>query len=209
MAGRVADVTGCAAGYLIGSIPVGLLLGKATRGLDVRDYGSGNIGTTNVLRIVGPSAAALTFALDAGKGAAAVQVARALGADRGGQAAAGLAALVGHSWPVFAHFRGGKGVATGFGALLLISPGAAAFAVAGGLTALGLSRIVSVGSLSSVACATVAAAVEKVRSGDSATLGFAALASTLIVLRHGDNVRRLFRGEEPRVSLHRSSDVAA
>jgi acyl phosphate:glycerol-3-phosphate acyltransferase len=151
MRGRLADVVGSAGGYLIGSIPVGLLLGRALRGLDVREHGSGNMGTTNVLRLVGPSAAALTFALDAGKGSAAVLLARRLGADRGGQAAAGLAAVVGHSWPVLARFRGGKGVATAYGALIFVSPQATAFAMVGGLSALAATRIVSVGSLSAAA----------------------------------------------------------
>ena len=205
MRGRFADVVGCAAGYLIGSIPVGLLLGRALRGLDVREHGSGNIGTTNVLRLLGPSAAALTFALDTGKGSAAVLVARRLGADRGGQAAAGLAAVVGHSWPILARFRGGKGVATAYGALIFVSPRGTAFAMVGGLSALAATKIVSVGSLSAAASALVGAGVEETRSGDRAGLVFAAGATALIFARHAGNIRRLLRGEEPRVSLHRGN----
>jgi len=201
--GRVADISGCAAGYAIGSIPVGLLFGRTLRGLDVRDYGSGNIGATNVYRILGPAAAGLTFALDVGKGAAAVRLARALGADRPGAAAAGLAAVVGHSWPVFARFRGGKGVATGFGGLLLVSPEASAYAIIGGLSALGITRIVSVGSLSAAVSATAGGALRQLRSGDAVPLAFAALTSALLFVRHSDNLRRLARGEEPRVSLRR------
>ena len=203
MRGRLADITGLATGYLVGSVPVGLLLGRAARGLDVRDFGSGNIGATNVYRIMGPAAGAMTFALDVGKGAAAVRLARALGADRAGQASAGLAAVVGHSWPAFARFRGGKGVATGFGGLLLISPEASGFAVIGGLSALAITRIVSVGSLSAGASATLGAGWQRLRSGDMVPFAFAALTTALLAVRHGDNLRRLAHGQEPRVSLHR------
>src|SRR5437588_3870659 len=114
---RVADLAGLAGGYAIGSVPFGVLVSRLTRGLDVRDHGSGSMGTTNVFRIIGPGAAGLTFALDVGKGASAVTLARALGASEAGAAAAGLAAAVGHSWPALARFRRGKAVAAAFGGL--------------------------------------------------------------------------------------------
>src|SRR5207302_938954 len=126
------DLGGCALGYLAGSLPFGLWLGRGLRGLDVRDYGSHSMGSTNVLRTVGPTAAAGVLALDIAKGSVAVLVARALGAGPGGQAAAGLAAAAGHSWPVLARFRGGKSVAVAFGSLLVLSPLGSAFAVVGG-----------------------------------------------------------------------------
>jgi glycerol-3-phosphate acyltransferase PlsY len=205
MRGRPADIAGVGAGYLIGSIPIGVMLGRALRGLDVREHGSHSMGTTNVLRLVGPSAAALTFGLDVAKGSAAVAVARRLGADRNGEVAAGLAAVVGHSWPVLARFRGGKGVATAFGGLLMISPTASVVAVAGGLTALAVSRIVSVGSLSAAAAAVAGAGVERIRTGDRSPLAFAGVAAALIFIRHAPNLKRLLRGQEPRVSLRRPS----
>jgi len=192
-----------AAGYVIGSVPVGLLLGRLLRGLDVREHGSHSIGTTNVLRLVGPSAAALTFGLDVAKGSAAVLVARRLGAGPVGQAAAGFGAMVGHSWPVFARFRGGKGVATGFGAILLVSPQGTGAAIVSGLTALGATRIVSVASLTACAGAVAGAAFESRRTGNPVPLAFAALAASLITVRHAANLRRLMRGDEPRVSLGR------
>lgn len=203
MPGRLADVTGVAAGYLIGSVPVGLLLGRSIRGMDVREHGSHSTGTTNVLRLVGPTAAATTFALDVAKGSAAALVARKLGADRNGQAAAAFAAMVGHAWPVFAGFRGGKSVASGFGGMLALTPWGSATAVAGGLTALFASRIVSVGSLTAAASSMVGAAIQSKRTGDPAPLAFATAATALIAVRHSENIRRLLRGEEPRVSLHR------
>src|SRR6202051_3834678 len=132
MAGNAATAAGCAAGYRIGSVPFGLIVGRAVGGLDVRDFGSGNMGPANVLRPVGARAGAITFALDVAKGAGAVAIARRCGADPAAQAAAGLAACIGHSWPVFARFRGGKAVATAFGGLLMVSPEAAAWATVGG-----------------------------------------------------------------------------
>ena len=204
MSGLVNDVGATTAGYAIGSIPFGLLLGRATRGLDVRETGSGSMGSTNVLRVAGPAAAGATFALDVAKGSAAVLCARALGADHGGQVGAGLAAMVGHSWPVFAGFRGGKSVATAFGALLAISPEASGWAVAGGLSALVGTRIVSVGSMVAAASATVGAGISAARGGARGPLVFAGLASALIAIRHTDNLRRLARGVEPRASLRRT-----
>jgi glycerol-3-phosphate acyltransferase PlsY len=197
-------VMAAGAGYLIGSIPFGLLLGRAARGLDVRDQGSGSMGTTNVLRAVGPGAAAATFALDVAKGAAAVRCARALDAGPAGEAAAGIAAMVGHSWPVFAGFRGGKSVATAFGVLLETSPEASVWAVTGGLSALVTTRTMSVASLVAAGSATVGAGISAVRGGDAAPLVFAGLASALIVVRHSANVRRLLSGQEPRISVPRA-----
>lgn len=208
MRGRLADITASLAGYIIGSIPIGLVLGRAMRrGLDVREHGSHSIGTTNVLRQLGPAAAATTFALDVAKGAAAVGVARAVGADRRGQALAGFTAMVGHAWPVFAGFRGGKSVATAFGALLAVSRWGSAGAVATGLSTLGATRVVSVASLSAAAGAVAGAGAEARRTGDRTALTFAVLATGLILTRHTGNLRRLVRGEEPQVSLHRRRDT--
>jgi glycerol-3-phosphate acyltransferase PlsY len=209
MRGRLADVAGIGAGYLIGSVPVGLLLGRGLRGMDVREHGSHSIGTTNVLRLVGPSAAGATFGLDVAKGSLAVAAARGLGADRTGQAAAGLSAMVGHAWPAFAGFRGGKSVATGFGGMLMITPWGSAFAVVGGLATLAATRVVSVASLSAAGSAALGAALESQRKRDAVPFAFAALATTLVAARHAGNIRRLLRGEEPRVSLKRGLKTTA
>lgn len=200
MAGKAAAAASCTAGYLIGSVPFGLIVGRTVGGLDVRDFGSGNMGTANVLRTVGARAGALTFALDVAKGAAAIGLARRWGADPTAQAAAGLAACVGHSWPVFARFRGGKAVATAFGGLLMVSPEAAAWATVGGLGALALSRTMSVGSLTAAGTATLGAGLESSRRHDAVPFVFTALASTLVIVRHAANIRRIARGEEPQLS---------
>jgi len=196
---KAADIAGLAAGYAIGSIPVGVLISRARGGLDVRDHGSGSMGTTNVLRIIGPGAAALTFGLDVAKGAAAVRLARGLGASEAGEAAAGLAAAAGHSWPALARFRGGKAVATAYGGLLMVSPTASAFATVIGLTALGATRTVSVGSLAAAGGATAGALYECARTGRRVPVVFAGLATALVVWRHIPNLRRITRGEEPRM----------
>jgi glycerol-3-phosphate acyltransferase PlsY len=200
MAGKAAATASCAAGYLIGSVPFGLIVGKAVGGLDVRDFGSGNMGTANVLRTLGARAGAITFALDVAKGAAAVGLARSLGADPEAQAAAGLAACVGHSWPVFARFRGGKAVATAFGGLLMVSREAAAWATVGGIGALTVSRTMSVGSLTAAGTATLGAGLESSRRRDAVPFVFTALASALVIVRHAPNIRRIARGEEPKLS---------
>ncbi len=200
MGGNVAAAAGCAAGYLIGSVPFGLIVGRVAGGVDVRDVGSGNIGTTNVLRAAGAKAGALTFGLDVAKGAAAVGLARRLGADPAAQAAAGLAACVGHSWPAFARFRGGKAVATAFGGLVMVAPEAAVFATVAGLGGLALTRTVSIGSLAAAGAAPVGGALESIRHHSAVPLVFTTLAATLVVVRHAPNIRRLLRGEEPRLS---------
>jgi glycerol-3-phosphate acyltransferase PlsY len=198
------DVAATAAGYALGSLPVGLWLGRSIRRVDVRNFGSGSIGTTNVLRTLGPAAAATTFVLDVAKGSVAVLAARALGADAAGQGAAGFAAVVGHSWPALARFRGGKSVATAFGGLLVMSPLGAACAVATGIPALLTTRIVSVGSLSAAIGATAGSGVHWALGGGSGeAFAFTAGATALVISRHRANLRRLAKGEEPRVSLHR------
>jgi len=199
MAGNLAAAAGCAAGYVIGSVPFGLIVGRVAGGVDVRDVGSGNIGTTNVLRAAGAKAGAVTFALDVAKGAAAVGLARRLGADHAGQAAAGLAACVGHSWPAFARFRGGKAVATAFGALVMVAPETAVVSTVAGLGALALTRTVSVGSLAAAGSAPFGGALESVRSHSAVPFVFTTLAATLVIVRHAPNIRRLLRGEEPQL----------
>lgn len=189
-----------AVGYGIGSIPTGLWVGKLERGVDVREHGSGGTGATNVLRTLGAKPAALTLGLDAAKGATAVLVARMLGAGRAGEVSAGVSAMIGHSWPALAEFRGGKGVATAAGGLLAISPATAGISVLGGSIALATTRRASVGSLVAASSATAYAAINAKK--DPAALAFSALATALIVARHRANVQRLIDGEEPTVNLH-------
>lgn len=189
-----------AAAYLAGSIPFGYLLAKALLGVDVRTVGSGNIGATNVARAGGKKLGVVVVLLDAGKAIVPILVARRLlGAGERAEVltmAVALAAFVGHLFPVWLGFKGGKGVATGFGIFVVLAPwaalaGAAAFAIGYGVT-----RISSVGSLAGTAvCAGTCLAL----NGGRAPVSWAGLAiAALVVLRHRDNVRRLLSGEEKR-----------
>ena len=185
-----------AAGYLIGAVPFGWLLGRLAGGMDVRRVGSGNIGATNVGRSLGPWAGILTLALDVGKGALVVWGASRLTGQPGVAMAAGLAAVAGHVFPVYLGFKGGKGVATGLGVFLMLDPRATIGAGLIFLVALALSRRVSVGSILAAASLPVILFVRQGAPG----LVLAGLASSFLILyRHADNIRRLRSGTEPKL----------
>jgi len=188
-------------GYLLGSIPFGLLLARFVAGVDVRRTGSGNIGATNVARAAGQKLGLVTLLLDAAKGAIPVMAVAALlgapGEPGPWAAAAGLAAFLGHVFPPWLRFRGGKGVATAFGVFLALSPWAALAALAVFVASYAGTRIVSVSSLAgAAACAATAAALYGYRS--SATWTALAILA-VVVIRHRTNMQRLLRGEERRV----------
>jgi glycerol-3-phosphate acyltransferase PlsY len=180
-------------GYLLGSIPFGLLLTRAI-GIDIRAVGSGNIGTTNVLRTGNKGLAAATLLLDAGKGAAAVLLARQFG---GVEAAmlAGVAAFIGHCFPVWLNFRGGKGVATLLGVALAAVPLAGVAALLGWVAAALATRYSSVGGLVSAIVAPVAAAL---LGYPHSALALAVMAAILF-WKHRDNIARLRAGTESRI----------
>ncbi|MEE8099320.1 MAG: glycerol-3-phosphate 1-O-acyltransferase PlsY [Hyphomicrobium sp.] len=189
-------------GYLLGSIPFGLILTRAAGLGDVRDIGSGNIGATNVLRTGNKGIAALTLLLDLLKGTAAVLIGHAIGALGGvailASLVAGLAAFIGHTYPVWLGFKGGKGVATYIGILLGLNwPGALAFCSVWLLVAI-LSRY---SSLSAIVAAIVTP-IWLLTVGDYATAILAALLSLLLIYKHRANIHRLVAGEEPRIGAH-------
>lgn len=192
-------VLACAAlGYLLGAFPTGALLGRLA-GVDLRQRGSGSTGATNVLRVLGPRAGALVLAVDIGKGWLAVIMARRW-AGPAGAPLAGLAAMVGHNYSVFLGGRGGKGVATGLGTLLALSPRAVLLGAAASLPAIALTRHVSLGSL--VGTTTAAAAVgERALAGrqPAAYWLYALGASGLIWYAHRENIARLRAGTERRL----------
>ncbi len=184
--------------YLLGAIPFGLVLGKAFRGVDIREHGSRNLGATNALRVLGPRLGALTVALDFGKGLAPVLLAPA-GAPA---LAAGIAAIVGHVFPIYLRFRGGKGVATAAGVFAGLAPLPAAAAIATFAATVALTRYVSLGSI--LAALALPPAVAVLAPGaslaDRAPLLAAALAvSAVVLVRHRGNVSRLRAGTEPRL----------
>jgi glycerol-3-phosphate acyltransferase PlsY len=180
-------------GYLLGTIPFGLLLTRAAGLGDVRNIGSGNIGATNVLRTGNRPLAAATLLLDGLKGAAAVLLGSQL-AGATGAFAAGLAAVLGHMFPVWLKFRGGKGVATGFGVLFAAAWPAGIGAGAVWLAVAWLSRMSSAGALAAFALAPPLAWL----SAGPATGLLILLISALIFVRHDQNIRRLLAGTEPR-----------
>ena len=182
-------------GYLLGSIPFGLLLTRAAGLGDVRRIGSGNIGATNVLRTGRKSLAALTLLLDGGKGAVAVLLAR-----HAGSAAADLAALfavIGHLYPVWLGFRGGKGVATGLGVLLAL-----AFTVGAAccLIWLGMAFWRKISSLAALTAFAAAPLLALLAGRGHAALVALAIAA-LVVFKHRANIARLRDGTEPRIRL--------
>ena len=183
-------------GYLAGSIPFAILVSRLMGLPDPRTYGSGNIGATNVLRSGNRIAALLTLIGDSGKGWAAVVVAQALEADPGQAALVGLGAFIGHAFPVWLRFRGGKGVATAAGVLLALD-WRVGLAVIGAWLAIAVVSRYS--SLAALVGAVVAPAAAWYFLGPG--LGFAAIAamSVLVVLRHWVNIGKLVRGEESRI----------
>ena len=180
--------------YLLGSIPFGLLITRALGLGDLRSIGSGNIGATNVLRTGNKGAAAATLLLDAAKGAAAVLLARwAFGETAA--LVAGLAAFLGHLFPIWLRFRGGKGVATFLGVTLALAWPAGLAACATWLAVAVLTRVSSLAALAAAAATPLWLAV--FGRADAVWLGLAL--AVLVFIRHHANIRRLIRGSEPRI----------
>jgi glycerol-3-phosphate acyltransferase PlsY len=189
--------------YLTGSIPFGYLIVRKKIGADIRQTGSGGTGATNVLRRAGKAAGVLTLLLDAAKGSAAVLVAKTLGGDDWVMAAAAIAALVGHIFPVWLNFRGGKGVATGVGIFLVLAPIALLCAGVIFVAIVALTRYVSLGSIVAAVLIPVFVWLQSVfvvPVFDLRPLLIAAVAgAALIVFAHRGNIQRLAAGTESQI----------
>ncbi len=181
-------------GYLLGSIPFGMILTRLMGLGNLREIGSGNIGATNVLRTGNKAAAAGTLVLDGGKGAIAVLLARASAGEDAAQIAA-LMAMIGHCYPVWLGFRGGKGVATFLGLLLAL---AWPVGIACCLTWLVTAVVSRISSLSAIAAAA-SASVWALFLGHGSMVVLMVLLAGLIYYRHSDNIKRLKAGTEPRI----------
>jgi glycerol-3-phosphate acyltransferase PlsY len=182
--------------YLIGSIPFALLLARRWSATDLRLVGSGNLGAANVMRASGVTAGVLVAVLDMAKGAASVWLAERFAANAAAPAAAGLAAIVGHIYPVWLRFRGGKGVATACGVFSVLAPMAVPPALAVFLSSVWLTKYISLGSiLASLALPPLAYVTGSSTPAIVAAIGAAAL----IIFRHRSNVVRLRARTEPRV----------
>jgi glycerol-3-phosphate acyltransferase PlsY len=194
-------------GYGIGSISSGYLVGKIYRNVDLRTVGSGSTGATNTFRTLGRGAGLLVAIFDILKGALAVLFAQLLFTVDGdvrhlAEALAAVAAVAGHCWPPLLQGRGGRGVATGFGALLFVATPAWASAVAFFAIAVALTRMVSVGSLASVIGALLGYLLFTWTGWLSfswATLAFILIGGSIVYVRHLPNIQRILRGAEPRI----------
>jgi glycerol-3-phosphate acyltransferase PlsY len=210
------------AAYLLGSIPTGYLLGRSLKGIDIRDYGSGSTGATNVLRVVGKGAGATVLAVDMLKGAMAIALVK-LAYQSGSvllawappeidpthwfawiAVLAGLSVVLGHSKSVWLQFSGGKSVATGLGLLLALNwqVGLSAFAIFG--VVLALSRIVSLSSIVSVASVSV---LMVALHQPLAYILLGLVGGSYVVIRHRTNIQRLWAGTEPRLGQQRSDEA--
>jgi glycerol-3-phosphate acyltransferase PlsY len=201
-------------GYLLGSIPFGVIVGKRFARVDVRNYGSGKMGATNVLRVAGKKAAALALLGDLTKGALAVVFAWlilrgeyqvVLGSAywwllKSTPVLAALAAIAGHNWPIFLKFRGGRGVATFFGGLLALCPAAALFSGQVFILGAGLTRFASLASITgAVATYVILVPLTILNRFPIEYLAYALIGTITIVLTHRDNITRLINGKERKI----------
>ncbi|HVI39094.1 MAG TPA: glycerol-3-phosphate 1-O-acyltransferase PlsY [Anaerovoracaceae bacterium] len=180
--------------YFVGNISPAILIGRAM-GVEIRKEGSGNAGTTNVLRVLGKKAAAATLVIDILKGVAAVLIGKYIG----GQELAmicGMAVFLGHIWPMAFGFRGGKGIATAFGVIVTIEPILGLIEAAAALTFLLISRRVSVGSLAAAVLLPFAAYYF-----DSGYVLWTSAMAAVVLYKHRRNIYRLIKGEEPKVNF--------
>jgi len=209
--------------YLVGSIPVSIIISKIVKGIDIRKHGSGNAGGTNVFRVLGWKYGVLTILLDATKGAiAVVLIARLYLGDFPFpnatpfddftlvQIFAGLTAVLGHIWSVFADFKGGKGIATGLGFLITLITIDMLFALAVFVIVVSLSRYISLGSISAALSIPVIMVVrENIFNVDIAgyhtILPFVIIVALLVTYTHRANIIRLYKGVESRISLSKKS----
>jgi glycerol-3-phosphate acyltransferase PlsY len=197
--------------FLLGSIPFGVIFAKLFGGADVRKAGSGNIGATNVARVAGPTAGALTLLLDAAKGWLAVWLAgRFMHGEAGSLAAAGFFALLGHCFPPWLRFRGGKGVATAAGVFAALCPEAMVAALILFALVVWFWRYVSLASLAAAAAIPLLVYflwAPHFAPPNTVTFGSLAIAA-LVIFQHRGNIGRLARGEEPKFSLSKKQDEA-
>jgi glycerol-3-phosphate acyltransferase PlsY len=191
---KMTEIVIVLASYFLGSVPSGFILGSMA-GVDVRKMGSGNVGATNVARVLGKGRGALTLAADVLKGWLPVFVAHQLELNLLAVCAAGLAAFFGHIYSVFLRFRGGKGVATAFGVLLGVAPAPTAVSIVVFAGVFGASRLVSLGSIAAAVAAPISAWIMGYRA---TVVIMIAVMTFMITWRHRANIERLRAGTEPK-----------
>ncbi|NLM53249.1 MAG: glycerol-3-phosphate 1-O-acyltransferase PlsY [Firmicutes bacterium] len=182
-----------AAAYLLGSIPFGYLAGKLLKGIDIRQYGSGNIGTTNIHRILGLKPAIIVLILDVAKGLLPVLLARYFTDSTTLHLVTGFAAIVGHNWPLFLKFRGGKGIATSIGVFIGLAPLVLLIGcIVGGLV-IAVTRYVSLGSIIGALSAPIAMIILDM---PPVYIFFGIIICIMVIWRHRENIVRLLNGTE-------------
>ena len=187
-------------GYLFGSFPSGYLAGRIAKGIDIRSLGSGSTGATNVLRHIGKRAAITVFLLDVFKGVLAILLAKYFQLNDSWQVAIGLSTLIGHIWPVWLNWKGGKAVATGLGIFLGLSWQVGLSTLGIFIIMITLFRIVSLASVSAaLALPLIMFLSFKTSNFSLPFLVVSILAMTLVIWRHRENIVRLIKGEEPRI----------
>ena len=187
-------------GYLFGSFPSGYLAGKISKGIDIRSLGSGSTGATNVLRHIGKRAAITVFLLDVFKGVISILLAKYFLLNDSWQVAIGLSTLIGHIWPVWLNWRGGKAVATGLGIFLGLSWQVGLATLGVFILMITLFRIVSLASVSAALALPFIMFISfKTSSISLPFLVISLLAMTLVIWRHRENILRLMKGKEPKI----------
>ena len=192
-----------AIGYLLGNFQTGLVVGWASRKIDLRKHGSGSTGATNALRTLGLASALITFLGDLAKGMLASAIGLALAGETG-QLAASLCVVLGHVWPVFFRFHGGKGVSTSVGALILVAPVPVACCMIVSIALMALTRYVSLGNIVGEVCFAVYALISGLRQGHVAFAVISALVVAVVVFSHRANIARLLAGKESRLSFKKA-----
>ncbi len=190
----------CIAAYLLGNFSTSYIVSKKTAHIDIREHGSGNAGATNVLRVLGLKAAAVTFIGDALKGVAAVLLGRYLLGDMG-ELLAGVFVVLGHNWPIVLKFKGGKGIASTIGVILTINPLIGCVSLIIGALVILIFRYVSLGSVIGIAVLPVAMYIFK-QPGELILLSI--ILAVLAIYRHAGNIQRLIKGTEAKIGQRSS-----
>ena len=185
-------------GYLIGNIASSYFIGKKMKNIDIRKHGSGNAGATNTFRVLGLKAGALVFIADIVKGALATAIGLWITGDRGGAMLTGVLAVVGHDWPVFLNFKGGKGIATSFGLMLVLFPETALILFLVAVPLMILTSYVSVGSVGAAVLFPILLVLFQ-QPQNIVIMGI--VVSMLAIIRHKDNLVRLWQGNENKFSF--------
>jgi glycerol-3-phosphate acyltransferase PlsY len=182
--------------YLVGSIPNGLIVGKLTSGVDIRQFGSKNIGATNAYRILGPGPALAVLITDIVKGVAGVYIGQTLGGTPVAALVGGIAAIAGHNWSLFLGFKGGRGVATALGVIAVLMPKVTAIVFVVWAVIVYFTRYVSLGS---IVGAFIAPPLVWLFGERPEYLYFAIVAAFFVIVRHRPNIQRLLKGEEVKI----------